>query len=58
MLEEFYNKETHNLTIPWNFDEELHDLPQDLKVIVFEHDFFAVEQETDEQSKDCLIFGI
>ena len=36
MLEQYYNKETKTLSIPWDFDEELKDLQFDTEVIIFE----------------------
>jgi hypothetical protein len=38
VLEQYYNKETQTLTLPYYFNEELCDLPLDTKVIVFEQD--------------------
>ena len=43
MLEEYYNKETKTLSIPWNFNEELTDLPFDTKIIIFEEDLSTVQ---------------
>ena len=43
MLEEYYNKETKTLTIPFNFNEELKDLPLDTEIIIFDEDFDKYE---------------
>ena len=40
MLEQYYDKETSTLTLPHDFNEELCDLPSDIKVIVFEQDLY------------------
>jgi hypothetical protein len=39
MLEQYYNKETRTLTLPHDFNEELCDLPLNIKVIVFKEDY-------------------
>ena len=36
MLEEYYNKETETLTLPFNFNSLLKDLPLGTKIIIFE----------------------
>jgi hypothetical protein len=36
MLEKYYNKETNTLTLPYYFNEELCNLPLNIKVIIFE----------------------
>ena len=38
MLEQYYNKETNILTLPYDFNKELCSLPSDTKVIIFEED--------------------
>jgi hypothetical protein len=32
---EHYNKETKTLTIPYNFNEELKDIPEETEIIIF-----------------------
>jgi hypothetical protein len=39
MLEQYYKKETNTLTLPYYFNEQLCDLPLNIKVIVFEEDY-------------------
>ncbi len=39
MLEQYYNKETQTLKLPYYFDVELCDLPLDTKAIIFEEDY-------------------
>jgi hypothetical protein len=39
MLEQYYNKETNTLTLPYDFNDELCNLPLDIKVIIFEQDY-------------------
>ncbi len=39
MLEQYYNKETQTLTLPYNFNKELSNLPLNTKVIIFEEDY-------------------
>jgi len=38
MLKQYYNKETQRLTFPYDFNEELSNLPWDIKVIIFEEE--------------------
>ena len=52
MLEEYYNKKTNTLTIPFNFNEELKDLPLDTKIIKFEEDFYKEENSRFNQLVD------
>jgi len=35
----YYNSKTQTLTIPWGFNDELIDLPKDVKTIVFKENF-------------------
>jgi hypothetical protein len=35
-MDKYFNVETRVLTIPWNFDSELKDLPEKVKIIIFE----------------------
>ena len=39
MLEQYYNKETNTLTLPYDFNKELYNLPLDTKVIIFEENY-------------------
>lgn len=39
VLEEYYNEKASTLTIPFNFNEELKNLPFDIKIIIFEEYF-------------------
>ncbi len=54
MLEQYYNKETQTLTLPYDFDEELCDLPLDTKVIVFEEDFIKKQYSKFNKPVDYL----
>lgn len=37
-LKEYYNSKTKTLILPYKFEEELKDLPIDVKIIIFEED--------------------
>src|SRR6185312_6199425 len=39
-LNEYYDEETKTLILPNNFNEELEDLPSDIKIIIFDEDFW------------------
>jgi hypothetical protein len=40
LLDTFYNKELKTLKLPFNFNEELINLPLDLKIIIFDEILF------------------
>ena len=42
----YYNFETQTLSIPWDFNDELKKLPQDLKIIIFEEDDYKFQYST------------
>jgi hypothetical protein len=42
-LEQYYNKKTSTLTLPYYFNEELYVLPLNIKVIIFEQDYNKYE---------------
>ena len=54
MLEQYYNKETQTLKLPWDFDEELCDLPLNTKVIIFEKDHSRFQYSKFNQPVDNL----
>ena len=37
MLAQYYNKETQTLTLPWDFDKELCNLPNSITHLTFEY---------------------
>ena len=54
MLEQYYNKETNTLTLPYYFNRELCDLPLDTKVIIFEEDSSKSQDSQFNQAVDKL----
>ena len=54
MLEEYYNKETETLTLPFNFNSLLKDLPPDTKKIIFEDNYYLNRNSIFNQSVDNL----
>jgi hypothetical protein len=43
MLDQYYNKETNTLTLSYDFNEELYNLPLNTKVIIFEEDYSKLQ---------------
>ena len=43
MLRQYYNIETKTLKIPFNFNEELNNLPFNTKIIIFEENYYGGE---------------
>jgi len=58
MWEEYYNKETKTLIIPFNFNEELKDLPLDTEIIILEEDFSKTKYSQFNQLIDDLPNGL
>ena len=54
MLKEYYNIETKTLTLPYEFSEELKDLPLDTKIIIFERHYSKSEYSHFNQLVDEL----
>ena len=54
MSKKYYNIDTKTLTLPFNFNEELKDLPSDTRIIIFEEDYHTYEYSKFNQSVDNL----
>jgi hypothetical protein len=53
MLDEYYNAETQTLTLPYDFNEELSNLPIDVLIIIFEEDLNKSQNSRFNQSVDA-----
>ena len=54
MLEEYYNKETETLTLPFYFNSLLKDLPLGTKIIIFKDDYYEMMYSIFNKSVDNL----
>ena len=54
MLEKHYDTEKKTLKIPFYFNEELKDLPSNIKIIIFEEDYDKIEFSKFNQPIDNL----
>jgi hypothetical protein len=54
MLKKYYNKERKTLNIPYNFNEELKDIPEETEIIIFSQTYFNDEYSQFNQPVDNL----